>query len=147
MSDLEQMYQQVIMDHAKRGRGKGLVDAQSRRIGESHQVNTTCGDEVTLRVGLNGEHIDSLSWEGAGCSISQASVSAMTEILADTDIDTFEEAFDAFRELMHSRGEPLDDEHLEAEAYDWADALEAVERRVEEYLQTYFPEGVDEVNA
>ena len=113
MSDLEQMYQQVIMDHAKRGRGKGLVDAQSRRIGESHQVNTTCGDEVTLRVGLTGEHIDSLSWEGAGCSISQASVSAMTEILADTDIDTFEEAFDAFRELMHSRGEPPDDEHLE----------------------------------
>jgi hypothetical protein len=39
-----------------------------------------------------------------------------------------------------SRDEGLDDEYLEAEAYDWADALEAIERRVEEYLQTYFPE-------
>ena len=39
-----------------------------------------------------------------------------------------------------SRDEGLDDEYLEAEAYDWADALEAIERRVEEYMQTYFPE-------
>ena len=46
-----------------------------------------------------------------------------------------------------SRDEGLDDEHLEAEAYDWADALEAIERRVEEYLQTYFPEDNDESDA
>ena len=46
-----------------------------------------------------------------------------------------------------SRDEGLDDEHLEAEAYDWADALEAVERRVEEYLQTYFPETEQEAGA
>ena len=46
-----------------------------------------------------------------------------------------------------SRDEGLDDEYLEAEAYDWADALEAIERRVEEYLQTYFPEDNDESNA
>ena len=39
-----------------------------------------------------------------------------------------------------SRDEGIDDEYLEAEAYDWADALEALERRVEEYMQTYFPE-------
>ena len=48
---------------------------------------------------------------------------------------------------MDARDDEIEDEYLEAEAYDWADALEAIESRVDEYLQTYFPEDNDESNA
>lgn len=80
-SGLEQMYQQVIMDHARLPHGRGLIELDLPATGESHQVNTTCGDEIRLRVGLDGDRISSLSWEGQGCSISQASVSVLHELV------------------------------------------------------------------
>lgn len=110
MSQLEQMYQQVIMDHAREAHGKGLVTLDQTAVGESHQVNTTCGDEVTLRVGLDGDTVSSVSWEGSGCSISQASVSVLAELLEGDSIAHAEETFQAFRELMQARGVALDDE-------------------------------------
>ena len=64
---LEQMYQQVILDHAKHPHGRGLVDVVAgHRGGESHQVNPTCGDEVTLRV-------DVASGPGGGTVVSGVS--------------------------------------------------------------------------
>ena len=73
MSGLEQLYQQIIIDHSKHPHGVGLD------VGEetSHQRNPVCGDEITLalRWDADGTHIDSVAWEGAGCSISQASAS------------------------------------------------------------------------
>lgn len=110
MSSLEQMYQQVIMDHARAAHGRGLVRVDLPAHGESHQVNTTCGDEVTLRVGLEGDTIASLSWEGQGCSISQASISVLAELLDGESLETADETFEAFRALMQSKGEPLDDD-------------------------------------
>ncbi len=110
MSTLEQMYQQVIMDHAREAHGRGLVDVDLPAHGESHQINTTCGDEVTLRVGLDGDTISSLSWEGHGCSISQASVSVLSELLDGESLATADETFEAFRALMQSKGEHLDEE-------------------------------------
>ena len=80
-SSMEQLYQQVILDHAKSPHGRGLVAvdaAPGHALGESHQVNPTCGDEVTLRVDVTPEGaVAGVSWEGQGCSISQASVSVM----------------------------------------------------------------------
>ncbi|WP_062381343.1 Fe-S cluster assembly sulfur transfer protein SufU [Demequina pelophila] len=110
MSSLEQMYQQVIMDHARQGHGRGLVELDLPATGESHQVNTTCGDEVTLRVGLSGDTVESVSWEGQGCSISQASISVLAEIVEGESLATADEAYEAFRALMQSKGVPLDDE-------------------------------------
>jgi len=107
---LESMYQQVIMDHAREGHGRGLVDTDLPAHGESHQVNTTCGDEVTLRLGLDGDRIASLSWEGQGCSISQASISAMHELIDGESVGTAEETLEAFRALMQAKGEHLDEE-------------------------------------
>ncbi len=109
-SALEQMYQQVIMDHARAAKGRGLVDLDLPNIGESHQVNTTCGDEIRLRVGLEGERVASVSWEGQGCSISQASVSVLHELVEGEDTAEAQKAMDAFRDLMQSRGEALDDD-------------------------------------
>jgi nitrogen fixation NifU-like protein len=110
MSDLEQMYQQVILDHARARHGSGLVVLDASAVGESHQVNPTCGDEITLRVALDGDTLASVSWEGQGCSISQASASILTELMAGADLHKADETMEAFMALMHHRGELLGDE-------------------------------------
>ena len=106
---MEQLYQQLILEHAKTPHGKGLeVDGQ----GESFQVNPTCGDEVRLRVHLRpGEPvIDHVSWDGSGCSISQASLSVMSELVEGADVPAAENLGATFRGLMHARGKGLDEE-------------------------------------
>ncbi|MGW8564919.1 Fe-S cluster assembly sulfur transfer protein SufU [Isoptericola sp. NPDC055881] len=111
MSSLEQMYQQVILDHAKRPHGRGLVEAPvDHRSGESHQVNPTCGDEITLRVDVDGSTVVGVSWEGQGCSISQASASVMTELVTGQDLADVARLDAVFHDLMGSRGKGLDDE-------------------------------------
>jgi nitrogen fixation NifU-like protein len=111
VSSLEQMYQQVILDHAKRPHGRGLVDAPTdHRSGESHQVNPTCGDEITLRVDVDGKVVAGVSWEGQGCSISQASASVMTELVTGHDLADVAHLDAVFHDLMASRGKGLDDD-------------------------------------
>ncbi|WP_062073380.1 Fe-S cluster assembly sulfur transfer protein SufU [Demequina sediminicola] len=110
MSSLEQMYQQVIMDHAREAHGRGLKDPGLIQVGESHQVNTTCGDEIRLRVGLDGDTVASVSWEGQGCSISQASVSVLHELVEGESLETAEKTAEAFRDLMQAKGEALGDD-------------------------------------
>ena len=105
MSGLEQMYQQVIIDHAREKHGQGLAVA-SAHVGESHQVNPVCGDEVTLRVGLDGDVVSSVTWEGQGCSISQASISVLHDLVQGSTLDEAAAVSDAFRALMDGRGEP-----------------------------------------
>lgn len=120
MSGLEQLYQQVILDHSKQRNGEGLdsVDPDAGHVGESFQVNPTCGDEVTLRVAVSGEdesEISALGWEGQGCSISRASLSVMTELVAGSSVTQAGELGETFRRLMENRGEPLpesDEEQL-----------------------------------
>ncbi len=111
MSDLEQMYQQVIIDHAREAHGRGLKELAAARVGESHQVNTTCGDEVTLRVGLEDGVVAALAWEGSGCSISQASVSVLNDLVVGETKDRADTTYEAFKALMHNKGVPLDDHY------------------------------------
>ena len=106
MSDLEQLYQQVILDHAKRPVGVGLREPYE---GESFQVNPTCGDEVRLRVHVVDGVIEDISWEGQGCSISQASVSVLSENFTGEPVSEFEVGLADFRELMDSRGKGIED--------------------------------------
>ena len=108
MSALEQMYQQVIMDHAKEGHGRGLEPGEGAHVGESFQVNTTCGDEVRLRVGVDGDRVASLTWEGQGCSISQASVSVLHDLVLGASLEDAHAAEAAFLALMQARGEEPD---------------------------------------
>lgn len=110
MSSLEQMYQQVIMDHAREAHGRGLKSLDLIQVGESHQVNTTCGDEIRLRVGLDGDTVESVTWEGQGCSISQASVSVLHELVEGVSLAEAERTMEAFRDLMQAKGEALDDD-------------------------------------
>ncbi|WP_326833995.1 SUF system NifU family Fe-S cluster assembly protein [Amycolatopsis rhabdoformis] len=107
--NLESMYQEIILDHYKNPHGRGLADPFDA---ESFQVNPTCGDEVTLRVKVSDGKVEQVSYEGQGCSISQASVSVLTDLVTG---HTVEEAFttmDAFVELMQGRGKIEPDEDV-----------------------------------
>ena len=117
-SQMEQLYQQVILDHAKYPHGRGLGTAGEHRAGdmhtgESHQVNPTCGDEVTLQVDLENGVVRDVRWEGQGCSISQASVSVLHDLVVGNDLATVDEIGGTFRALMSARGNGLDDEAAE----------------------------------
>lgn len=116
MSGLESLYQDLILDHSKNRRGFGLADpgAHSATV---HQRNPICGDEITLRVDVDGDRVASVSWEGAGCSISQASASMLVALLDEDGGDDGMPLGDAealigrFREALRSRGQiPLDEE-------------------------------------
>jgi nitrogen fixation NifU-like protein len=103
------MYQEIILDHYKNPHGRGLRDPFDA---ESFQVNPTCGDEVTLRVKLGDGKVTDVSYDGQGCSISQASTSVMTDLVVG---HTLEEAFttmDAFVELMQGKGKVEPDEDV-----------------------------------
>ena len=112
MSSLEQLYQQVILDHSRERHGAGvLVEGVGAT---SHQVNPTCGDEVTLGVCLDGEgRISSLVWDGDGCSISQASLSMLTDMVEGRSVEDVAGLYRAMEQMMHSRGHGVPEETLD----------------------------------
>ena len=75
---LDQLYQEIILDHYKHPHGRGLREPYDA---EAHHVNPTCGDEITLRVRVGDNVIDDVSYQGMGCSISQASASVLYELV------------------------------------------------------------------
>jgi nitrogen fixation NifU-like protein len=108
---LDSMYQEVILDHYKHPHGRGLRDGDA----EVHHVNPTCGDEITLRVKLGGDGtlIEDISYEGQGCSISQASASVLNELLVGKDYAEAQKIQGTFLELMQSKGKVEPDEAME----------------------------------
>lgn len=114
-SELQSLYQEIILDHQKHPKGFGLVDGAAA---SSHQVNPTCGDEVTLAVYLDPETnvVSSVHWEGHGCAISQASASLFTEMAAGHSLDELTERIDQFRLALRSRGAIEPDEELLGDA-------------------------------
>ena len=81
--ELNSLYQEVILDHYKRQHHKGLVDGDI----QVHHINPSCGDEITLSLKLDGDKVSNLTWDGVGCSISQASVSIMSDLLIGKKIN------------------------------------------------------------
>ncbi|TFB69628.1 SUF system NifU family Fe-S cluster assembly protein [Cryobacterium glaciale] len=128
MSDLQQLYQTIILEHSKARHGSGdlapLADAVALgaasclRVAESHQINTSCGDEVTLRVSLGSddETVTELVWTGDGCSISQASASILTDTLRGLSATEARALLDNFREMLRSRGKIEPDEEILGDA-------------------------------
>ncbi|NMM93238.1 Fe-S cluster assembly sulfur transfer protein SufU [Bifidobacterium oedipodis] len=135
--ELEQMYQEVILEASKNPHGKehfapdaaveptGGVDSAQSVVrasheyctpGESHQFNPTCGDEATVHVEISDEEphiIKRLVWDGHGCSISQASLSVMVDLVNGASVDEAMDLEHIFHQLMQSRGAGLDNEALE----------------------------------
>ncbi|NKX53321.1 Fe-S cluster assembly sulfur transfer protein SufU [Arthrobacter mobilis] len=120
-SDLEQLYQQIILDHARARHGSGLAEAPAGdRVGESHMLNPTCGDEITLRASVHDAGdlmtISGISWEGQGCSISMASASVLHDMGTGLRRQDLLELVDHFREVMRSRGALEADEEILGDA-------------------------------
>ncbi|WDZ84195.1 Fe-S cluster assembly sulfur transfer protein SufU [Micromonospora cathayae] len=111
---LESLYQEIILDHYKHPHGRGLRDPQEAadRVAEAHHVNPTCGDEVTVRVATDGTVLHDISYDGVGCSISQASASVLHELLRGRDAGDAFAVHEAFVELMSGRGEVTPDEDV-----------------------------------
>jgi nitrogen fixation NifU-like protein len=108
---LESMYQEIILDHYRHPHHKGLREPYDAEV---HHVNPTCGDEARLRVTLKdagGEPaVADVSYEALGCSISQASVSVLTDLLIGKPVAEAMEISGKFVQLMHSRDAEEPDE-------------------------------------
>lgn len=117
MGQLDQLYQQIILEHARERHGRGLINPDpGHRHGESHQLNPVCGDEITLRTSLHDGTITSLTWEGDGCAISLASASILSDLGPGLSRDDLIIRVDAFRDLMRSGGKGEPDEELLGDA-------------------------------
>ena len=154
MSDLQNLYQQIILDHSKARHGAatealGSIDdigiPNGTHLGQSHQVNTTCGDDVTLRVvvlvdpptpeqmvifnslpfEISGDdprlpqlipYIKQVQWSGDGCSISMASASILHDLMTGLPVEQARELLENFREVLRSRGTIEPDEEVLGDA-------------------------------
>lgn len=106
--ELNSLYQEVILDHYKRPHHKGLTPGDI----QVHHINPSCGDEITLSLKMAKDLVESISWEGAGCSISQASVSIMSDLLIGKSKIEAEMILDTFVKMMQSKGTDLGDENV-----------------------------------
>jgi nitrogen fixation NifU-like protein len=106
---LDNLYQEVILDHYKHPENKGLTAEYDAQV---HHINPSCGDEITLNVTLDGSIVKSVSWDGLGCSISQASVSIMSGLMIGKDMAEAQVVLDNFIELMQSKGSGKPDESI-----------------------------------
>lgn len=104
---LDNLYQEVILDHYKNPQNKKLATTYDAQV---HHINPSCGDEITLNVTLEGDLIKSITWDGVGCSISQASVSILTDLLIGKTIAQAQVTSDSFTQLMQSKGTETGDE-------------------------------------
>jgi nitrogen fixation protein NifU and related proteins len=112
-TDLDALYQEIILDHYKNPHHQGLREPFESEV---HHVNPTCGDEVTLRVhlsdGPDGLRVDDVSYDALGCSISQASASVLTDLVIGRPVDDAMRIHDEFLTLMQGKGRVEPDEEV-----------------------------------
>lgn len=102
MTDLRNLYQEVILDHYKRPRNYHSMDTPD---GQAEGYNPLCGDQVTVYLRLEGDVVQDVSFEGTGCAISTASASLMTEAVKGKTREEAEEVFDHFHRLLTEQRE------------------------------------------
>lgn len=114
--NIDELYQTIILDHYREKHHSGLRDPFDAEV---HHVNPSCGDELTLRIDLDGDTIRDVSYLAEGCSISQASTSVMTDLLIGGSVEHALGLHDAFLEMMQSQGriEPDEDVFEDAIAF------------------------------
>jgi len=117
--NVEDMYQQIILDHYREKHHSGLREDYDAEV---TQVNPSCGDELMLRLHLDGDVITDVSYDAVGCSISQASTSVMTDLVIGKTVEQAQQLYRGFQEMMRSHGEVK----LDEETYDDAVAFEGV---------------------
>lgn len=114
----ESMYQELILEHYKHPQGRGLREPYDAEV---HHVNPTCGDEITLRVKIgDGGKIEDVSYDGQGCSISQAAASVLHELTTGSTVEETLSVVDEFTRLMQGRGQVEADEDVLGDAVAFA---------------------------
>ncbi|GAA0443587.1 iron-sulfur cluster assembly scaffold protein NifU [Acrocarpospora corrugata] len=113
----ESMYQELILEHYKHPQGRGLREPYDTEV---HHVNPTCGDEITLRVKVESGKVADVSYEGQGCSISQAAASVLHELTAGATVTESLTVVDEFTRLMQGRGKVEADEEVLGDAIAFA---------------------------
>ena len=97
MSELNELYQEVILDHNRKPRNCGEMEDCSA---QADGYNPLCGDRIKVFLRLEGDRIADIKFQGAGCAISQASASLMTEALKGKSLDDMDSLFQEFRNLV-----------------------------------------------
>jgi nitrogen fixation NifU-like protein len=103
MSDLSELYQEVILDHNRSPRNHGRPEGANR---ESEGYNPLCGDRLTVYLRMSGDRVEDVGFQGAGCAISQASASVMTTVLKGKTRAEVEALVDRFQKLVTGKLEP-----------------------------------------
>ncbi len=106
---LAELYQELILDHYRRPRNQGSLEAHSRRVA---LANPTCGDELELDLLLDGDTITDVRFSGHGCSISQASASMMTQLIKGKTVAEARRLAGRFSEMMHGSADAARDRAL-----------------------------------
>jgi nitrogen fixation protein NifU and related proteins len=108
MSDLRDLYQELILDHGRRPRNFGpLPEATHDAIGH----NPLCGDRITMHLRMNDDVVDGVSFEGQGCAISQASASLLTEAVKGRRLDDVQALFRKVTALVTGRDDDVEHEN------------------------------------
>ena len=116
-----QLHQEIMLGHYRAGHQSGLREPYDVEV---HHVNPSCGDELTLRVRLDQDQISDISYDGVGCSISQASTSVMSELVVGGPVSQALELYDGFQQMIQGKGEVS----LDEDRYGDAVAFEGVAR-------------------
>lgn len=120
---VEALYQEIILDHYRAKHHSGLREPYDVEV---HHVNPSCGDELTLRVTVVDGTVADVSYDGVGCSISQASTSVMSDlVIGGTPVHALE-LHDGFQEMIQGKGEV----HLDEDTFEDAVAFEGVAKFV-----------------
>lgn len=100
MSSLDELYKEVILDHYRSPRNRGKLSDADVHL---HRDNPLCGDEIDLYLEIEDGRVSNVAFEGKGCSISQASISMMTEKLKGISVDEAEKLANLFKEMMQGQ--------------------------------------------
>ena len=110
MYDLQELYQEMVMDHNRRPRNFGKLEGANRTV---EGFNPLCGDQFTVYLNVEGGVVREIRFQGAGCAISKASASMMTESVAGKSIEEAEGIFEGFRRMVtREPGEEFDSDSL-----------------------------------
>ena len=109
MTDLQDLYQELILDHGRRPRNFKALEGATR---SAEGYNPLCGDKVKVYVKMDGDIVRDVSFEGAGCAISTASASIMTETLKGKTRAQAEQLFQTFHDLVTGQKAQLDSPDL-----------------------------------
>lgn len=105
--ELDSLYQEVILEHYKRPLHKSLKAEPTIQV---QHINTSCGDEITLNLHTDGKVVQEITWDGIGCSISQASTSVVSDLVRGKSITETLAIIDSFQAMIQSKGADSGDE-------------------------------------